>query len=148
MVPTVSLCDSAVADSPVARFVLAGEVPAVHAAAAAAAAFTGAAETVCDILGGGRRVLLLGLGDDPSPAAHQAAGAAAAAQALRAPRLALDLRGLRKRDAVACLTGAVLRAWRYEALFSKVPEDAPLLAHIDGITDDPRLAKSWPPSTA
>ncbi|MEJ0045977.1 MAG: leucyl aminopeptidase [Rhodospirillales bacterium] len=143
MTPSVELTAAAPGTFPHAVPVRAGQVPAQYTAAAEAAGFTGKAETICDVLGGARRELLLGVGDGAGTAVYEAAGAAAASHILGAPRLAIDLRSLSKQQAISCLTGAVLRAWRYEALFSKPPEDAPALSRIDAITDDPALAKSW-----
>jgi leucyl aminopeptidase len=143
VIPRVELTGAADGIFPRAVPVRAGQIPAAFTAAADAAGFSGAAETVCDVLGGARRVLLLGVGDGVGAATYEAAGAAAASHALRAPQLAIDLRSLGKAEAASCLTGAVLRAWRYENLFSKPPDDAPLLARIDAITDDPKLQKSW-----
>jgi leucyl aminopeptidase len=143
VIPRVDFVTAADGIFPCAVPVRGGQVPAVYAAAAAAAGFSGEADTVCDVLGGAGRVLLLGVGDGGDAVSYEAAGAAASSHALRSPALAIDLCGLGKDDAVACLTGAVLRAWRCENLFSTPPEDAPLLAQIVAITDDPKLEKRW-----
>jgi leucyl aminopeptidase len=130
-------------DWPLGLLVRAGEPPPDFVTAAAAEGFSGAPDTVCDIFGGARRVLLLGVGEAPDRESLQHAGATAAARTLRGERLSLDLRGWRRRDAVACLTGAVLRAWRSEKFRTRLPEDAPRLADLYAVTDDPALEKSW-----
>lgn len=143
MIPRVEVAGAADGFSVRAVPVRAGQVPEEFAAAAAAAGFSGEAETVCDVLGGSARVLLLGVGEGAGAACYEVAGAAAAAHVLRSSELAIDVRGLRAEDAVGCLTGAVLRAWRYENLFSKAPEDVPLLARIVGVADDAGLQALW-----
>ena len=143
MIPRVDFAGAAEGLSVRAVPVRMGHVPAEFAAAAAAAGFSGEADTVCDVLGGSGRMLLLGVGAGVGAAFFEAAGAAAASHALRSPALAVDVRGLGDAEAVGCLTGAVLRAWRYENLFSKPPGDAPLLSRIVGITDDPGLETRW-----
>jgi len=143
VIPRVEFVGVADGIFPCAVPVRGGLVPAAYAAAAAAAGFSGERETVCDVLGGAGRVLLLGVGEGAGAAPYEAAGAAASSHALQSPALAIDLRGLGKDDAIACVTGAALRAWRYENLFSKLPEDAPRLVRIVGITDDQKIEKRW-----
>jgi leucyl aminopeptidase len=135
VIPRVDLAGAAAGHDVVALPVRAGQVPGDLKAAATADGFTGAAETVCDILGGAGRVILAGVGEAPDLLAWEAAGAACAARGLDVPRLALDVRGLKPSQAAACLSGAVLRAWRFDALFSTPAEDAPKLARIDAIVD-------------
>jgi leucyl aminopeptidase len=130
-------------DWPLALPVRAGEAPPDFVTAARASSFHGAVDTICDIHGGARRVLLVGIGDAPDEQIFEAAGATAAAHTIRASRLSIDLRGLRHRDAVACLTGTVLRSWRYEKLITRVPEDAPRLADVFAVTDDADFEKRW-----
>jgi leucyl aminopeptidase len=130
-------------DWPLALPVRSGDPPPAFVTAAAAEGFGGAPETVCDVHGGARRVIMVGIGPAPDEAILQSAGAIAAAHALRANRLSIDVRGLRKREALACLSGAVLRAWRYEKLRTVVPKDAPRLTDLCAVTDDPKLEKAW-----
>jgi leucyl aminopeptidase len=130
-------------DWPLALPVRSGEPPPAFVTAAAAEGFTGAAEAVCDVHGGARRVILVGIGPAPDEPILQAAGAIAASHALRATRLSIDLRGIRKRDAIACLTGAMLRAWRYEKLRTIAQPEAPRLTDLCAVTDDPKLEKAW-----
>jgi leucyl aminopeptidase len=130
-------------DWPLALPVRSGEPPPAFVTAAAAEGFAGKLDSVCDVHGGARRVILVGIGPAPDEAILQSAGAIAASHALRATRLSIDVRGLRKRDALACLTGAVLRAWRYEKLRTAVQPDAPRLTDLCAVTDDPKLEKAW-----
>jgi leucyl aminopeptidase len=143
MIPKIELTRTAAGDAPLAIPVRAGHIPPAYQQAAEADDFCATPNTICDIIGGPTRILLLGIGDTPDAAAYEAVGALATSRTLRAPRLAIDLRGLTNQEAAACLTGAALRAWRYENLFTKPPEDAPRLAHIDAVTTDEKLRKSW-----
>jgi len=143
VIPRIDFTGAADGFSVRAVAVRAGQVPAECAAVSAAAGFSGEADTVCDVLGGAGRILLVGTGADPGVADYEAAGAAAASRALRSTELAIDVRGLREDAAVGCLTGALLRAWRCENLFSAPPEDAPRLARVVGITDDHGLELRW-----
>jgi leucyl aminopeptidase len=88
-------------------------------------------------------VLLVGVGAEPTALDLEAAGALAAAHLLRCKRIAIDLRDWPKRHAALCLTGAVQRAWHYDALRTKPLEDGPLLAELIGISGDKALAKTW-----
>lgn len=139
----VTLTGHVEGDWPLALPVRVGASPPDFVTAAAADNFSGLPDTVCDIYGGARRILLLGIGDAPDEEIMEGAGAKAAARTLRSSRLAIDLRGLRKRHAIACLTGAVLRAWRYEKLRTFAPEDAPRLTDVTAVTGDADLGKRW-----
>jgi leucyl aminopeptidase len=130
-------------DWPLGIPVRAGAPPPEFVTAAAAEDFQGAPETVCDILGGARRVILLGVGDAPYETAMESAGAIAAAHTMRVSRLSLDLRGFHRREAIACMTGAVLRAWRYDKLRTKLPENPARLADLYAVTDDATLEARW-----
>ena len=143
MIPRVELTGAADSILVHAVPVRAGEVPASFAAAAEAAGFAGEAGTVCDAMAGARRMLLLGVGEGAVASAYEEAGATAATHTLQAREIAVDLRGLRKGDAIAFLTGAVLRAWRYDNLFSKPPEGAANLSRIAAVTNDRPLEKRW-----
>ena len=108
-------------------------------AAAAADGFDGAADTVCEVLTGRGRVLLVGLG---APAALdeevlRLAGARAAAALMGVAHVALDAHGLAPLAAAGFAAGACLRAWRFERLRSRVAEGAAKLASIDLLTDTP-----------
>jgi len=119
-------------------------LPPQFADAAAAAEFTGALEETCDITSLPRRILLSGLGANPTQADYENAGAIAIAQYLALPELALDLRGLKHKHAAAFLTGATLRAWRFSQYFTQPQEDASKLTILHARTDDDSLEKSWP----
>ncbi len=116
-----------------------GTVPEAAQAAAAADGFTGAAGTLCDITGGERRLVLVGLGEraDLTEADLTTAGARAAASLLSVPHVALDALGLSAADAAAFAAGACLRAWRFDRLKTKPEQDAPRLTAIDLLTDMP-----------
>jgi leucyl aminopeptidase len=123
--------------------VQANNVPQAWRPAAQAEGFTGEEETWCDIQGGERRVVLVGVGEDAAPAAMQAAGALAACRLLQCPEACIDVQGLPRRLATACLAGAVQRSWRYDHLRTKKVEDAPRLATLTAITDDEALPRAW-----
>ena len=123
--------------------VIEGAVPPEFAAAAGAAGFTGEVETVCEILGGARPVLLVGLGIDPGEAAFEHAGATAIARSLRHKLVQTDLRGYRRKHAAAFLTGAVLRAWRFSAYTTKPEDDAIRLVTLHVQHDHPDFDKTW-----
>jgi len=120
-----------------------GQVPPQWAGAAAVEAFSGEARAACEIVGGARRVLLVGVGDHPDLLALEEAGALAAARWLRVAQVAVDLRGWTKKQACAWLTGMWQRAWRYETLRTKPLDDAPQLARVDAVTDDDGFGKAW-----
>jgi leucyl aminopeptidase len=143
VIPKVRLKRACSGDWPLAIPVCEGAVPAHYQAAAQIGEFTGAARTVCDIAGGKRRILLVGTGRKPDRLAMEEAGALAASRALNTKRLTFDLRHLKRRNAAALLTGAALRAWRFDRLRTKPAEDAPVLNRIFGRTDDERLKKTW-----
>ena len=117
--------------------VTAGAVPAAWQAQAVADGFTGAADTVCDVLGGERRVVLTGLGEDA-----EAAGACAASILLACPQVVLDARGLQAGLAARMAAGICLRAWR-DTRFRTRMDEAPRLAALDVVSDDPGTASSW-----
>lgn len=143
MIPLVKLRQRPGRHAPRVVLVAAGAVPARYRAFAAAAAFSGEAETVCDCAGGKRRALLVGLGNDPGQLDYEAAGAVAVAHLLQTKHICIDLRGVPPGLAAACLTGAVLRAWRFTPLFSAPPEGAPRLQRIDALADKPALKGVW-----
>ena len=108
-------------------------------AAAAADGFVGGADTLCEVVTGEGRVLLVGLG---TPAlldeeVLRRAGARAAAALMGVAHVALDAHGLAPRAAAGFAAGACLRAWRFERLRSLVAEGAPRLVSIDLLTDTP-----------
>jgi leucyl aminopeptidase len=119
-----------------------GAVPDAWREAAEAAGFTGVVGTVCDMLGGQDRMILVGLGAGGRLDAGLA-GAAAAAAALRVPRLTIDATGLTAEEAAAAAAGACLRAWRYERLRTKLPDDAPQLNQLDLLTGDHAVGPAW-----
>jgi leucyl aminopeptidase len=121
--------------------VRAGEIPTAYAAQAASNGFTGAPNTVCDILGGARRVLLAGVGTDRL--AMIEAGATAAAHSLRQPAVVADVRGLTAKHAASFLEGMCLRAWRTDHLRTRALENAPRLAIVQALAADPALANAW-----
>jgi leucyl aminopeptidase len=139
----VALTGHVEGDWPLALPVRLGASPPDFVTAAAADDFSGLPDTICDIFGGARRILLLGIGSTPDEQIMEGAGAKAAARTLQSSRLAIDLRGLRRRDAIACLTGAVTRAWRYDRLRTIRQEDAPKLTDVSAVTDDSDLGKRW-----
>ena len=77
-------------------------------------------------------VVLTGLGNDV-----EAAGAWGASALLRAPRFAIDARGLPGTAAAKLAAGACLRAWRYDGLFTKTRDDGVLIDAINLVSDDP-----------
>ncbi len=83
-------------------------------------------------------VVLTGLGNDV-----EAAGAWGASALLRAPRFAIDARGLPGTAAAKLAAGACLRAWRYDGLFTKTRDDGVLIDAIDLVSDDPSAAEAW-----
>jgi leucyl aminopeptidase len=139
----VNLLAAAQAAVPLAVPVRRGQVPDKWAAAAAADGFSGQAGSACDMLGGDRRVLLVGVGENPDALAMETAGALAAARWLRVKHAAIDVRGLARRHATACLAGAVQRAWRFDALRTRPASDGPLLSRIDAVVDQDGIEKTW-----
>ncbi len=107
----------------------AGACPVAYAAAAAASGFTGETGSVCDVLGGARRIVLAGLGDQPGDA--EAAGAAGIAALLRVRRVAIDASALPPAQAAAMALGAALRAWYPPGQRTHEDDDAPLVQKID-----------------
>jgi leucyl aminopeptidase len=116
-------------------------IPDAYAAHAFAAGFTADPESVCDILGGKRRVLLVGAGVDKL--AMEAAGAAAVSHALRETVLTADLRGFAAKHAASFIEGACLRAWRYDTFRTRFDDDAPRLAALHVVYDDAGLDAAW-----
>jgi leucyl aminopeptidase len=127
---------------PLALPVRQGAIPDIFQAAAQDSEFAAEAGSACDIFGGQHRIILIGLGEGGPRAAEQA-GATAAARALRTPLLTIDARALTPEEAAAAATGACLRAWRYEKLRTKTPDDAPRLTQLDLLTHDPAVAPAW-----
>ncbi len=123
------------------RPVRAGDAP----ARARLAGFSGQAGETCELLDPGR-ILLVGVGPAGLPLSQgmERAGACAVSKLLELPRVALDLRGWPPDEATAFLTGAVLRAWRFDRLKPRRETGAPCLSRIDVITDDPgELRPVW-----
>ncbi len=83
-------------------------------------------------------IVFTGYGDDA-----EASGAWGAAALLTAPRVAMDARGLPAAHAARLAAGACLRAWRYDHLFTRPREDAPRLAAIDLVSDNPATPAAW-----
>ncbi len=120
--------------------VVAGAVlPEALRAAAAADGFVGAAETLCEVLTGRGRVLLVGLGSPAvlDGAVLRQAGARAAAALMGVAHVALDAHGLQPLAAAEFAAGACLRAWRFDRWRSRAEEGAAKLASIDLLTDTP-----------
>lgn len=110
-------------------------------AAAAAAGFTGAAGQVARLPGPGGLTLLVGIAGARRPRDWEDAGAAAAAAAGPALRLALDARGLAPAEAAALAAGACLGGTRPPSLAASPP---PGLAALDLIVADPAaVAPAW-----
>ena len=139
MIPSITLTRSTTAPALVVP-VLAGQIPHAYAQAASADAFTGAPGTICEIFAPPGRILLTGL--------DEAAGACAAARLLRTPHIAIDAAGFPAATAAALATGAALRAWRFTTLRTYEEDDAPRLAAIDLLSDDPALPALWPAAHA
>ncbi len=118
-------------------------VPEPARAAAAEADFTGKTGTTCEVLTGPHHLMLVGVGEAPDEAAYRDAGALAAARLIHVRRVALDARGLLPGLAAAFALGAVLRAWRYDHLFTQPQEDAPKLAAIDLLSETPGVEAAW-----
>ena len=97
--------------------------------------FAGRAGEVLEL---GPRARLVGAGTAASAPEWERVGAAAIAAAGEAPRVALDARGLRPSAALALGAGAVLRAWRFEALKAKRARGP---RRIELLLDDPAAAK-------
>jgi leucyl aminopeptidase len=116
-------------------------VPEAFAWQADACGFTAAPATVCDIVGGVRRVVLAGAG--PGRLAMEAAGAAAVSHVLREAAIVADLRGFSAKQAAAFIEGACSRAWRFDALRTRALDDAPRLTALHVVTDDPALDAAW-----
>jgi leucyl aminopeptidase len=137
---------SAAGSGPLAIPVRQGAVPAPYQTAALEAGFTGAADTSCVILGGNphSHVILAGLGADPDRIAYEHAGAMAAAHARSTPMLTIDATALTPQHAAACAAGACLRAWCYDRLRTRPPEDPPRLHRLDLLTSQPETtAAAW-----
>lgn len=109
---------------------------------AAVAGFTGRTGQACELVGRRRRLLLLGAGARLDEAAAEAAGALAVARAGGADRIALDARGLAPEVAAALAAGACLRAWRTDRYRARPVPDAPGLARIDVLVDDPDAGRA------
>lgn len=92
--------------------------PPALAAAARAARFEGGEGAVLD-LPGAPRLILAGLGRDPTPLACERAGVAALRAAEEVTEIALDARALAPEAAAAIAAGVALGAWRFTALRSR-----------------------------
>jgi leucyl aminopeptidase len=118
--------------------------PPQAAPAAAAGGFTGAAGQVCLAHPPAGAMLLVGGGERLTRATAEAAGALAAAELARVPRITLDARGLRPELAAALAAGAWLRNWRPRGHRSRPEADAPRLAGIDLLVDlPPMVRRTW-----
>jgi leucyl aminopeptidase len=118
-------------------------LPVRQGEAMARAGFAGKLGETCE-LPGRERMLLTGVGETPARLALERAGACAAAKLLGTARIAIDARGWAPEEAVALVTGAVLRAWRFDRLKTKAGSDAPCLSRVDIITDAPDvLGPAW-----
>ena len=111
---------------------------------AAAAIFRGRDGEVAEVGGKRRRLLLLGLGERHD---LEAAGALATARLSDLPHIALDARDRPASEAVSLATGAVLRAWRYERLFTRPTPPGALpercrVERIDVMVDDRDAAET------
>jgi len=123
------------------RPVRAGDAP----ARARLAGFTGQPDETCELFDPGR-TLLVGVGPSElsRSRALEQAGACAVSKLLDLRRVALDLRGWAPDEATAFVTGAVLRAWRFDRLKTRREDGAPWLTRIDVIADDPgELRPAW-----
>jgi leucyl aminopeptidase len=123
-------------------------IPQDWIAAAEAAGFTGAFESVCEILTGDRPILLVGVGEHATEAAYRKAGATAVARLPKTRRLALDARALLPTLGAAFAQGAALRGWRPADLRSIPDPDAPALAApaltaIDILSEMPGIEAAW-----
>jgi leucyl aminopeptidase len=141
--PSLSLLAAAelTVEVPLVLPVVPGGVPAEFATAAEAAGFTAVPGQVLTFWGVGRSAtILVGL----DPADPEAAGAQAASSVPRAPRLAIDGRGLPRATAIAIATGAALRAWRFPTYrFAEDPE-AMAIERIDLVVEDAaKEGKHW-----
>ncbi len=114
------------------------DVPAPFAAQSKVSGFCETPDSVCDILGGARRVKLVRVAGD-----WRQAGARAAAASLREPCLTVDLRGVTAGDGAAFLEGACLRSWRNEQWRTQSDEDAPRLSDIVVLGGTPALQAAW-----
>lgn len=126
-----------------ARARLLTEAEAAADGAARAVGFRGRAEEV--VAGwdaAGRRCVLAGLGAAATAAAVRRAGGAAAAAALAAPRLVIEAAALGPDLAAEAALGAVLRAWRFDALKTRPDADgpSPRLARLDVLVGDKAAA--------
>jgi leucyl aminopeptidase len=111
---------------------------------AVAEGFSGARGSTCLVYAPPGQVLLLGLGSEPDEAAAREAGARAAHRFADTERIALDARGFDAALAAAMAEGACLRAWHGGQIRSLPEEDAPALAGLDLLVDDPeQAAPAW-----
>ncbi len=111
---------------------------------AAAAMFRGRDGEVAEVGGKRRRVLLLGLGERHD---MEAAGALAVSRLYDLVHIALDARDRPAAEAASLGAGAVLRAWRYERLFTRATPPTALpercrVERIDVMVDDRKAAET------
>ena len=118
-----------------------GSIPDAFLAQADADGFLGEPGAVRDLLGGPRRVVLVGIGADRLAA--ERAGAVAVSILLRERTVTADLRGMSAERGAAFLEGACLRAWRTDAFRTRAPDDAPRLDTLHILSDDPTLPGAW-----
>ena len=131
-------------EAPARAIPVAADAEPPKAERAAAAMFRGRDGEVAEVGGNRRRVLLLGLGDRND---MEAAGALAVARLYDLRHVALDARDRPARDAVSLAAGAVLRAWRYERLFTRATPANALpercrVERIDVLVDDRKAAEA------
>ena len=111
--------------------------------AAVADGFAALPGQACELWEDDRRVLLVGL-EATSERAIEAAGALAAARLDHVRRIALDARGLSAELAAAFALGACLRGWPQRQHRTLPEPDAPCLAAIDLVVDDPHdVRPAW-----
>ncbi len=113
--------------------------------AMAPAAFTGKKGQSCTVLGASEahpRIVLIGLGADPTSRAFEEAGAAAALALSREEAAGLATGGTAS-DAAHAALGAQLRTYRFDRYRTKeAADDKPRLATLTLLTDDPDAARA------
>ena len=103
----------------------------------ARAQFAGKPGDAIELVSRSRRWLMLGADHD-----MERAGALAVARLERSPHIAIDARGLTLAQAVALASGAMMRGWRDDRWRTTLAEDAPVLADVDVLVDQPREARA------
>ncbi len=116
--------------------------------AAAAAGFTGKLQQSCEIFAPSGRLMLVGVGSNPTEASFRAAGALAVARLSHVPSLALDGMRLLPTLAVAFAAGAIHRAWHTTGLKTKPDEGAAWLKTLHLLSDAPGIEAAWHTTSA